>query len=84
VLKGLDLSRTILANFDLCCADLQGSDLSDSDLSSAILSGANLLGCKLQGARVAGADLFRARIPAVHKHLLFASGMVETESVILE
>ncbi len=83
VLQNLDLSRTVLADFDLCCADLSGSNLSDADLTGADLTGADLTGCTLEGVRIAGADLFRATLPRRYGGLIVASGTIEAESVIL-
>lgn len=81
-LRRLNLEDAPLAHFDLCCADLRGSNLQGADLSLANLAGADLRGCRLEGVKVGGADLFGAKVPASYRHLVAASGLVETESVV--
>lgn len=83
VLRNLNLAEANLSHFDLCCADLRGSNLQDANLSFANLAGADLRGCQLDGVRVEGADLFGVTLPDRYRHVLAASGLVETESVKL-
>jgi len=66
-MRGADLTRAILCDFDLHDADLNGANLSDAALIRADLKGASLIGAKMENAELdyanlKGADLSRANL----------------------